>query len=106
MNGTRQAIWLGGYGEKALVAATLLVTIVKYSNVRNSARGHFIAWHKKEAMQQHLQKLVAVSNLRGRENSTVMLSGLRDQPMCEDGIASEIDVVPKGNYKNGIWNGQ
>ena len=34
---------------------------------RNSARGHLMAWHSKQAMQEHLKKLVMGSNLKKKE---------------------------------------
>ena len=41
---------------------------------RNSARGHPMAWHDKQAMREYLKELETHSNLKRKENGTVMSS--------------------------------
>ena len=41
---------------------------------RNSTRGHLMAWHDKQAMQEQLKELVTGSNLMTKEYGTVMSS--------------------------------
>ena len=41
---------------------------------RNSARGHLVAWNKKQAMQEYLRELTKNSNLSRKEYGTVMSS--------------------------------
>ena len=41
---------------------------------RNSARGHLMAWHDKQDMQEHLKELITSSNLKRNEYGTVMSS--------------------------------
>ena len=41
---------------------------------RNSARGHLMARHDKQAMQEYLKELITGSNLKGKEYGTVMSS--------------------------------
>ena len=48
----------GGYMEKA--------------KARSSARGHLMAWHDKNAMQEYLMNLVTGSYLKRKEYSTVV----------------------------------
>ena len=40
---------------------------MKMVRARNSARGHLMVWHSKQAMQEHLKKLVMGSNLKKKE---------------------------------------
>ena len=42
--------------------------------VRNSARGHLMAWNEKQAMQEYLRELTENSNLSRKEYGTVMYS--------------------------------
>ena len=41
---------------------------------RNSARGHLMAWHDKQAIQEYLKELETSSNLKRKEYGTVMSS--------------------------------
>ena len=41
---------------------------------KNSARGHLMAWSEKKAIQEHLQKLTEGSNLKRKENGTLISS--------------------------------
>ena len=41
---------------------------------RNTARGHLMAWHDKQAMQEYLIELIPGSNLMRKENGTVISS--------------------------------
>ena len=41
---------------------------------RNSARGHLMAWHDKQAMQEYLKELIMGLNLKRKEYGTVMSS--------------------------------
>ena len=41
---------------------------------RNSARGHLMAWHDKQAMREYLKEPETNSNLKRKENGTVMSS--------------------------------
>ena len=41
-------------------------------NAKSSAIGHLIAWHDKQAMQEHLKELETGSNLKRKEYGTVM----------------------------------
>ena len=47
---------------------------VEMLKARNSARGHLMAWHEKQAMQEYLKGLTENSNLNRKENCTVMSS--------------------------------
>ena len=40
----------------------------------NSTRGHLMAWHDKQAMQEYLKELIRGSNLKRKEYGTVMPS--------------------------------
>ena len=41
---------------------------------RNSARGHLMVWSVMKAVREHLQELMVGSNLKRKENFTVMPS--------------------------------
>ena len=43
------------------------VSYMEMVKARNSARGHLMAWHDKQAMQEHLKELVTGSNLKRKE---------------------------------------
>ena len=47
---------------------------VEMLKVRNSARGHLMAWSEKRAMQEYLKELTENSNLNRKEYGTVMSS--------------------------------
>ena len=47
---------------------------VEMMKVRNSARGHLMAWNEKQAMQEYLRELTENSNLNRKEYGTVMSS--------------------------------
>ena len=46
---------------------------------RNSAKGHLMAWHDKQAMQEHLKELLTGSNLKRKEYGNVMSSEANDE---------------------------
>ena len=45
---------------------------------RNSARGHLMAWHDKQAMQEYLKELETGSNLKRKKYDTVMSSEVNE----------------------------
>ena len=47
---------------------------VEMLKARNSARGHLMAWRKKQAMQEYLKELTENSNMNRKEYGTVMSS--------------------------------
>ena len=47
---------------------------IEMVKARISARGHLLAWHDKQAMQEHLKELVTGLNMKRQENGTVMSS--------------------------------
>ena len=72
---------------------------VEMVKARNSARGHLMAWHDKQAMKEYLKELETGSKLKRKEYGTVMSSkanenglellnktswSVHGKPLCQD----------------------
>ena len=51
---------------------------IEMVKARNCGRGQLMAWHDKQAMQEHLKVLATGLNLKRRKHGTVMSSEAND----------------------------
>ena len=78
---------------KSVLVGDLAGGYLEMVKARNSARGHLMTWHDKQAMQEYLKELITCSNLKRKEYGTVMSSEAN-----ENGL----EVLVKTSWKTAL----